>query len=36
MDQSGKPIWKISEDSSAYQAIHQMMSELMKKEKNDI
>lgn len=36
MDQSGKPIWKISEDSSAYQAIHQMMSELMKKEKNDV
>ena len=36
MDQSGKPIWKISEDSSVYQAIHKMMSELMKKEKNDI
>ena len=36
MDQSGKPIWKIAEDSSAYQAIHQMMSELMKKEKNGV
>jgi CO dehydrogenase maturation factor len=31
MDQSGKPIWKISEDSPAYQAVRRMMSELMKR-----
>jgi len=29
MDQKGNPIWKIAEDSPAYLAIHQMMSELM-------
>jgi CO dehydrogenase maturation factor len=33
MDQSGKPIWKITGDSPAYQAVHQMMNELMGKEK---
>jgi CO dehydrogenase maturation factor len=32
MDQSGKPIWKIGEDSQAYQAVHRMMSELMERE----
>ena len=31
MDQSGKPIWKIAEDSLAYQAVHQMMSELVER-----
>jgi CO dehydrogenase maturation factor len=36
LDQSGKPIWKISEDSSAYQAVHRMMTKLMKREKNGI
>jgi CO dehydrogenase maturation factor len=36
LDQSGKPIWKISKDSSAYQAVHRMMTELMKREKNGI
>jgi len=29
MDQTGKPIWEIAEDSPAYLAIQQMMSELM-------
>jgi CO dehydrogenase maturation factor len=33
-DQSGKPIWKIAEESPAYQAVHEMMSALMKTEKN--
>jgi CO dehydrogenase maturation factor len=36
MDQSGKPIWKIAEDTPAYQAVHHMMSALMKKEKNGV
>ena len=36
MDQSGKPIWKIAEDSPAYQAVHQMMHKLMKREKNGV
>ena len=36
MDQSGKPVWKIAEDSPAYQAIHQMMFKLMKREKNGV
>jgi CO dehydrogenase maturation factor len=36
MDQSGKPIWKITEDSPAYQAVHQMMRKLMKREKNGV
>ncbi len=31
MDQSGKPIWNIGEDSPAYQAVHRMMSELMER-----
>ncbi len=36
MDQSGKPIWKISEDSPAYQAIHHMMTKLLEKRINDL
>lgn len=36
MDQSGKPIWKIPEESPAYQAIHQMMGELMKGNNNGV
>lgn len=36
LDQSGKPIWKIAEDATAYQAVHRMMSELMKREKNGV
>jgi CO dehydrogenase maturation factor len=36
MDQSGKPIWKIADESPAYQAIHQMMSELMKGNNNGV
>jgi CO dehydrogenase maturation factor len=34
MDQSGKPIWKIAEDSPANLAIHKMMSELMEEKNN--
>jgi CO dehydrogenase maturation factor len=30
MDQSGKPIWKISENAPAYRAVDQMMSRLLK------
>ena len=30
MDYSGKPIWKISEDTPAYQAVHKMMTRLLK------
>lgn len=29
IDQSGKPIWKISEDLPSYQAVHQMMTKLL-------
>ena len=36
MDQSGKPIWKIAEDSPAYQAVHHMMQKLLKREKNGV
>ena len=35
-DQSGKPIWKIEEDSPAYQAVHRMMGELMERGKNGV
>jgi len=34
MDQSGKPIWKIADDSPAYQAVHRMMDELMGRKNN--
>jgi len=30
MDQSGKPVWKISENTPAYRAVHQMMTRLLK------
>jgi CO dehydrogenase maturation factor len=36
MDQSGKPIWKIAEDSPAFRAVHRMMSALMEREKNGV
>ncbi len=36
MDQSGKPIWKIPEDSPALRAVHRMTSQLMERENNDI
>jgi CO dehydrogenase maturation factor len=36
MDQSGKPIWKIEEDTPAYLAIHQMMNKLMERENNGV
>jgi CO dehydrogenase maturation factor len=31
MDQSGKPIWKMADDSPAYQAVRNMMSELLRR-----
>jgi CO dehydrogenase maturation factor len=36
MDQSGKPIWKISEDSPALRAVRQMTSRLMERENNGV
>ncbi len=36
MDQIGKPIWKIAEDSPAYQAVHRMMSKLMERIDNGV
>ncbi|UCE41295.1 MAG: AAA family ATPase [Candidatus Aminicenantes bacterium] len=36
MDQSGKPIWKIAEDSPASKAVHQMMTELMEGQNNSV
>ena len=36
MDQSGKPIWKIEEDTPAYLAIHQMMNKLIEGKNNGV
>lgn len=36
IDQTGKPIWKIAEDSLAYKAVHQMMSKLMEKKNHGV
>lgn len=36
MDQSGKPIWKIKEDTPAYLAIHQMMNKLIEGKNNGV
>jgi CO dehydrogenase maturation factor len=36
MDQAGVPVWKIGEDSKAYQGIQRLMTELMKRGKNGI
>jgi CO dehydrogenase maturation factor len=36
MDQAGVPIWKIGEDSPAYQGIQRLMTELLKRGKNGI
>lgn len=36
MDQSGKPIWKIAEDSPACQAIDRMMTELMERNNTNV
>jgi CO dehydrogenase maturation factor len=36
MDQAGKPIWKIAEDSPAFQAVHHMMKELMERKTDGV
>jgi CO dehydrogenase maturation factor len=36
MDQAGVPVWKIDEDSPAYQGIQRLMTELLKRGKNGI
>jgi CO dehydrogenase maturation factor len=36
MDQTGKPIWKIAEDTPAIQAVHGMMSELMERKTDGV
>ncbi len=36
MDQAGVPIWKIEKDSPAYREVHRLMTELIKRGKNDV
>ena len=36
MDQSGKPIWKLPDDSPVWEAVHLMMSRLLERDEHDI